>query len=203
LILGLLLATILPAQRNELALQFGTTLTQRRSLSVPRQFQPFVPADVIREDNGYAGGIVYRVRLVRLGSAAALMAEIPLFAVQAITSDFLPQSTSGATAFLTPGAVIRFLPDARVSPYAFFGAGYARVVEARLTSISPIRGSFANEGTWAIGYGGGADLRLGPVVAIRGEVRNFQAGYTDDLNLPEQVRQRNTLLVTGGLVFRF
>ena len=201
--LGLLLAGLLPAQRNELSLQFGTTLTQRRSISLPRQLQPVIGSDILSEDNGLAGGIVYRVRLVRLGSAASLLAEVPVFIVQATTTNLLPQSTSGATGFLTPGAVVRFLPDARLSPYVLFGAGYARVVEAQLTSTVPLRGEFANEGTWAINYGGGADLRLGSVVAIRGEVRNFYTGSTDDLSLPEVFRQRNTLLVTGGLVFRF
>jgi hypothetical protein len=178
-------------------------LTQRRSISLPRQVQPVLGTDILQEDNGYAGGIVYRVRIVRLGSAAALMAELPIFVVQATASDLLDQSTTGASGFITPGAVFRFLPDARLSPYILFGAGYARVVEAQLTSTVPLRGALANEGTWAINYGGGADLRLGGVVAIRGELRNFYTGSTDDLNLPEQFRQRNTLMVTGGLVFRF
>ncbi|HYP14945.1 MAG TPA: hypothetical protein VEQ63_13540 [Bryobacteraceae bacterium] len=201
---------ILPAQRNELSLQFGGTLTQRRSIALPSFAQQFLGTDALREDNGYAGGIVYRVRLVRFGPAA-LMAELPIFVVQATNTDLIPViarpifgDTSGASGFITPGAVVRFLPDSLLSPYAFFGAGYARVVEAQLLSTAPLRGGFVNEGTWAINYGGGADLRLLRFLAIRGELRNFYTGAAEiAIPLPEETRQRNTLLLTGGLVFRF
>lgn len=208
---ALLVTVALPAQRNELSLQFGTTLTHRRSISLPRQVQPLLPGtDVLQEDNGYGGGIVYRLRIVRLGPAASLMAELPVFAVQATNTDLLPLiarpvfgNTSGAQAFVTPGAVLRLLPEARISPCAFFGGGYARVVEAQLTNTSPLRGAFVNQGTWAVDYGGGADLRLARFLAVRGELRNFYTGRTSELSLPVETRQRNTLLVTGGLVFRF
>ena len=210
-LLALLVTSTLSAQRNEFSLQFGTTVTHRRSIELPSQLQPLLGTNELREDNGLAGGIVYRVELVRLGSAASLMVELPVFVVQATNTDLLPViarpffgNTSGASAFVTPGAVIRFLPEARVSPYAFFGAGYARVLEAQLTSTSPLRGEFANQGTWAIDYGGGADLRLLRFLSIRGELRNFYTGATDPgIRLPQETRQRNTLLLTGGLVFRF
>lgn len=203
-------AALACAQRNEISLQFGTTLTQRRSIALPPGLQQILGVDALREDNGYAGGIVYRVRIVRFGPAA-LMAELPIFLVQATNTDLIPViarpifgNTSGVSGFVTPGAVIRFLPDARVSPYAFAGAGYARVVEAQLTGTAPLRGEFVNEGTWAVNYGGGADVRIFRFLAIRGELRNFYTGATGvAIPLPEETRQRNTLLITGGLAFRF
>lgn len=199
-----------PAQSNEISLHFGGTLTQRRSIRLPSVVQNLLGTEEIREDNGYAGGIVYRIRLARFGPVA-LMAELPLFVVQATNTDLIPLiarpifgDTSGIAGFLTPGGVLRFLPDSRVSPYVFFGGGYARVVEAQLVSTSPLRGRFANEGTWAINYGGGADLRLLGFLALRGELRNFYTGTTENtLALPQETRQRNTLLISGGLVFRF
>lgn len=209
--LFVLAAAILPAQRNELSLQFGGTLTQRRAILLSgRNLIPGLQ-DSLTEDNGYGGGIVYRVRLVRFGPAA-LMAELPIFIVQATNTDLIPLlaqpifgDTSGVSGFLTPGAVLRFAPDSIVSPYVFFGAGYARVVEAQLLSTTPVQGDFVDKGTWAINYGGGADVRLARFLAIRGELRNFYTGSTSGaaLVLPEETRQRNTLLLTGGLVFRF
>lgn len=205
-----MIAAVLPAQRNEFSLQFGTTLTQKRSIGVPAVLQSLLGNELL-EDNGYAGGIVYRVRLVRLGAAASLMAELPIFVVQATNTVLIPLiarpvfgNTSGVSGFVTPGAVVRFLPDSVVSPYAFVGAGYARVVEAQITSLAPVRAGFVNEGTWAVNYGGGADLRLARFLAIRGEFRNFYTGASETaISLPGETRQRNTLLFTGGLVFKF
>jgi hypothetical protein len=203
-------AAVAQAQRNEISFQFGTTLTHRRSIALPSELQPILRNDMLREDNGLAGGIVYRARIADIG-AAALLVEVPIFIVQATNTDLIPLiarpifgDTSGVSGFTTPGGVVRFLPRARVSPFAFFGAGYARVVEAQVAGINPPRGRFANEGTWAVSYGGGADLRLFRAINFRGELRNFYTGVTQSgIVLPEETRQRNTLLITGGIAFRF
>lgn len=210
LTLTFLLAAVLLGQRNELSLQFGGTVTQRRSIGVPTGLQNLLGAEALREDNGYGGGIVYRVRLVRFGAADLLM-EVPLFVVQATNTDLIPLiaqpifgNTSGASAFLTPGVVLRFLPEGRLSAFVFFGGGYARVVEAKLISAAPVQADFVNEGAWALSFGGGADLRLANWISLRGELRNFYTGLTDSgIALPAETRQRNTLLLTGGLAFRF
>ena len=143
LALILLAAGALAAQRHELSMQFGGTLTQRRTISLPSNVQNLLGTDALREDNGYAGGIVYRVRLVRFGNAA-LMAEVPVFLVQATNTDLIPLfarptfgGTSGISFFATPAGVVRFAPESRVSPYLFFGGGYARVVEAQIVRTSP------------------------------------------------------------------
>jgi hypothetical protein len=206
----ILTAVMAEGQRNEISFQFGTTLTQRRSIALPSDLQPILGTRMLREDNGLGGGIVYRVRIITIG-AAALLAEVPIFFVQATNADLIPLivqpifgTTSGVSGFITPGGVVRFLPRARVSPFGFFGAGYGRIVEAQVTSISPLRGRFTNEGTWGINYGGGADVRLFRATNIRGELRNFYTGSTQPVVvLPEETRQRNTLLITGGLAFRF
>jgi hypothetical protein len=200
-------AGLLPAQRNELSLQFGGTVTQRRSISLPSNVQSLLGTDALREDNGYAGGVVYRVRLARFGPAS-LALEIPIVIIQATNTDLIPLIArpvfGNISGFITPGAVLRFLPESRLSPYVFAGGGYARVVEAQLTSTSPLRGTFTNEGTWAVDYGGGADLRLLKFLAIRGELRNFYTGETGiAIPIPGESRQRNALVLTGGLVFRF
>ncbi|HYO80595.1 MAG TPA: hypothetical protein VES20_04275 [Bryobacteraceae bacterium] len=209
LLLSVVVTAALSAQRNEVSLQFGGTLTQKRQINVPPNLQQFVNATALIEDNGLAAGLVYRLRLWRSPSFA-IGAELPVFVVQATNNELIPASvrgffsnTSGASGFFTPGAFVQFLPESRVVPFALFGAGYARVLEAQLTT-QPLRAYFANEGTWAIGFGGGADLRLFRFLAIRGELRNFRHGGGSILDeLPEVVRQRNTLLLTGGLVFRF
>ena len=209
-LLSLFVPRVLPAQRNELSLQFGTTLTQRRELAVPAQLQNLLQTDALREDNGLAGGLVYRFRIAQPGPVA-LMAEIPVFLVQATNTDLLPAfgrnffgNTSGVSGFFTPGLAMRLLPDSTLSPYGFFGGGYARLLVAEVTSTTPVRGDFVDRATWAISYGGGVDLRLVRFLGLRAELRNFYAGANDSgLVLVEESRQRNTLLLTGGLVFRF
>ena len=212
LALFILFALTMPvaAQRHEFAVQFGTTLTQRREMALPAQLQTLLQVDALREDNGLAGGIVYRVRITDFG-AAALLAEVPVFVVQATNTDLLPAiaapifgNTSGASGYFTPGAVLRFASRARLSPYVFFGGGYAYVVEARLVTTGGLRGEFAREPTWALNYGGGADMRIAGLFNVRAELRNFYTGApANELALPAETRQRNSLLFTGGLAFRF
>jgi hypothetical protein len=205
----LLAAPALWAQRNELALQVGGTLTQRRTFGVPPVLEGLLPPGALIEDRGAAGGIVYRIRFASFGPAA-LMAEVPIFAAQA-RNQLVPvfADTSALVGFLTPGVALRLVPDARVSPYVFFGGGYARVVELQLTSSTPLRGGYVNEGTWAINYGGGADLRLLSFLSLRGELRNFYTGVPDATVAPilvpilSETRQRNTLVITAGVAFRF
>jgi hypothetical protein len=189
------------AQRHELAIHFGTTLTQRREIALPAPLQPLLQVNALREDNGLAGGIVYRVRVAEFGPAA-LLAEVPVFIVQATNTDLLPAiaapvfaNTSGASGYFTPGAVLRFASRSRLSPYVFFGGGYAYVVEARLRTSGGLRGEFAREGTWAVNYGGGADLRIAGPFNLRAELRNFYTGApASEIALPAETRQRNSLL---------
>jgi hypothetical protein len=200
----------LAAQQHEIAVHVGTTLTQRREIALPALLQPLLRVEALREDNGLAGGIVYRIRVAEFGPAA-LLAEVPLFIVQATNTDLLPAiaapvfaNTSGASGYLTPGAVLRFASRSRLSPYVFFGGGYAYVVEARLVTIGGLRGEFAREGTWALNYGGGADVRVAGPLNLRAELRNFYTGApAREIALPAETRQRNSLLFTGGLAFRF
>ena len=204
------LAMPLAAQRHEFAVQFGTTLTQRREIAIPAPLQPLLGVDALREDNGLAGGITYRIRVAEFGPAA-LLAEVPVFVVQATNTDLLPAiaaplfaNTSGASGYFTPGAVLRFASRSRLSPYVFFGGGYAYVVEARLATTGGLRGEFVREGTWALNYGGGADVRIAGPFGLRAELRNFYTGApASEIVLPAETRQRNALLFTGGIAFRF
>ena len=177
---------------------------------MPSVAQPLLGVDALREDNGLAGGVVYRLRLADMGPAA-LLVEIPLFLVQATNTDLLPAiadpflgNTSGASGYITPGAVLRFASQNRLSPYVFFGAGYARVVEARLVTAGRLGAEFANQGTYALNYGGGLDARLKGPFGVRAELRNLYTGRpANELQLPAEIRQRNSLLFTAGLAFRF
>lgn len=199
-------AAMLGAQNNAITLQGGTTLTQRREITLPPN--PFF--GVLREDNGYAVALTYERRLLG-GNVAALWLQVPITVVQATNTDILPAlarpffgDTTGVSGYVTPGALVKLLPGRRVEPFVFVGAGYARVVEAELTSLSPVRGGSANRGTWAVTYGGGADLRIVRWFAVRGELRNLYTGETQGaIQLPEETRQRNTLVLAGGLSFRF
>jgi len=98
--------------------------------------------------------------------AAALYAELPV-------SGSPTRSTGGiggqfSSVFLTPSAQFKFLPDARISPFASMGAGVAHF-------SNTLGGSSGNTGAFQIG--GGVDFRT-PMrgLAIRTEVRDFITG---------------------------
>ena len=79
-----------------------------------------------------------------------------------------------------------------------------RAVSRPQVSLQELRAFFDNRGTWALDYGAGLDLRLVRFLALRAELRNFRTGGTSAFELlPEAARQRNTLVFSGGLVFRF
>lgn len=193
------------AQRNDFTLQGGGGLNGRREISLPQNLGTFA----LQENNGYAAGLVYGRELVS-GNQTALWLQVPVFAVQARTPGVdVFGSTTSVAGFLTPDAQVKFFPHGRVSPYGFFGAGYARVVNAGIGNLNPFRSQLFDNGTWALTYGAGVDVKIVRWFGVRGEIRDFYSGETNSgLAVASQAgagtfSERNTVIATVGLQFRF
>jgi hypothetical protein len=200
----ILLAAALPlgAQSNEIALQFGKTVSEGRRF----RFDGF-PNNVFEEGNGYAAGIAYNRKLAG-GGGVALNLHIPVFAFEnrAPEGAFNQASfrdSSSATGFITPGAQVRFLEPFFLQPYVFAGVGYARV--ARLTPRPGLDDvDFENEGTWGVSAGGGVDVVFGRHFGLRGEIRSLTAGGSDRVIPGLTLDDPSTRWAAmGGLIFRF
>ena len=209
LVLGGLLsaAPLLLAQSNEIGLQLGRTIHEGRRFEFAG-----LPQNVFKEDNGWAGGLVYNRKMLG-GKGAALNLHVPFFLLQ----DRIPEpnrfaqssgDSSKVSGFITPGLQVRFLQPFFLQPYLFGGVGYARVGQV---NAAPIGGSLPtsrlqleSKGTWGASVGGGLDIMLGRHFGLRGEARGLTSGGRDrvipGLTLDEPGAR---WAATAGLVIRF
>jgi hypothetical protein len=199
-----LAAAVMPlcAQSNEIALQYGKTVSEGRRF----RFDGF-PNSVFKEGNGYAAGIAYSRKLAG-GDGVAVNLDVPVFvfenkAPEGAFNQATFRDSSSATGFITPGLKVRFLQPFFLQPYVFAGIGYARV--ARLTPRNGLDDiEFENDGTWGVSTGGGVDLLLGRHFGIRGEIRSLTTGTSDRIIPGLTLDDPGTRwAATGGLVFRF
>lgn len=104
-------------QRQEVGLTMGTLLSQSRDLSGGR----------VESGRGMALQANYGFRLIG-GDRVALYAETHFLASpqRNVTSGVGTASTDYASLYVTPGARIKFAPNARFSPWVSIGGGYAQ-----------------------------------------------------------------------------
>lgn len=203
---AVILCPALFAQKNDFTFQGGGGLNGGRQVTLPQNLGTVT----LQENNGYAAGLVYGRELVS-GNHAALWLQVPIFAVQARTPGVgVFDDTTGVAGFIAPDAQVKLFPHGRVTPYGFFGAGAARVVQVGVANVSPFQSRTFDNSTWTLTYGGGVDLRIVRWFGVRGEVRGFYSGQTDTgLSIPAlaglsaNTDQRNTVIATVGLQFRF
>lgn len=99
---------------------------------------------------------------------ASLSLEVPVNGAPDRTVPPLFIGGAYSSIFFTPGVQAKFLPSARISPFASVGGGLAHY-----------HGTVANSSsnTGALGVGGGLDFRTRwPMVAFRAEVRDYITG---------------------------
>ena len=131
------------------------------------------------------------------------MGEVHFLANPQRTVTSLPTATRDvASLFLTPGIRVKFLPDARISPYATIGGGLG-VYEHSTTLINGRPNPaprIVNRGTFT--FGGGVDFKVKSWLALRGEVRDFYSGIPV-YNVPSVSGRQHNIVVSGGFVIRF
>lgn len=118
---------------------------------------------------GLAGGINVGFKLMDLG-VGKLELEAPFVASSADRFEVSRGGVdlSGLSLFFTPGARFRIGND-RASAFGSFGAGAARDEGLSIASVFSLPGT----SHFALGYAGGADVRLVGPLKLRGEIRNF------------------------------
>lgn len=180
--LCLLLAGAAQAQKNDIALTAGGyfNLTSPLSLGVAPALE---------------GTFAHRIAGVPL---LALYAELPVagsFSSDIPTISGLSLVRSYTSLFITPGVRVRLAPSFPLSPYVSAGLGYGRFNRQLFT------GSSTSDSAFAFDIGGGLDLKILPIVGLRGEVRDFNSGGVglETLTLGRQ----NNLFVTAGITVRF
>ncbi|MFI5104869.1 MAG: hypothetical protein ACHP79_08100, partial [Terriglobales bacterium] len=163
-------------------------------------------------------------RLAHAGPVAVYF-ELPFTHVPSQTVNSVAQFDSGATTFpqsstdsayfFTPGFRFRFFNKA-VSPYAVAGAGVERATLVQDgftnlgTALSANSGSPTRNFKGVYDFGGGMDVKMTRLFALRTEFRDFvRTGETSRIvpvpfGVLQQVSQaRQTFTVLGGLVVRF
>ena len=157
--------------------------------------------------SGLAYQATYAHRFTSRGSIG-FGVEVPFVALpsQDVQSASPSSPRNYASLFVTPGFRLTFAPDARVSPWASVGGGYARFAEST-TLVTGAPNSFkAGTNKGALQYGGGADfktpLRILLPLAVRLEARDFYSGQPR-LNVARTSSGQHNVIVSGGLVVRF
>jgi hypothetical protein len=109
--------------------------------------------------------------------------------------------SSGLTAtekldfMLVPGARVRFVPVARLSPWASFGIGVGRVDQELFYRFSSGL-TTATQTSFAFAVGVGADFKVAGPLFLRAEGRNFNYKGLEDI-------RRNSLQFLAGVGLRF
>lgn len=202
LVLGSILLALGPAaakaQKNEVGLVIGATVTREQSLAGS--------PTTLSYQSSLALGAEFDRRLIT-GRRAALYAGADFLASPLdVKLKNPPASVSGqyAYVFLTPHARLKFNPDGALSPWLLFGGGYSRFLEKKpATAPSFVPGT--NTGTFVFGAGidTSALLHVWRIpIGFRGEVRDFYSGLPN-YNQPVSASRQHNVAITGGLLIRF
>lgn len=187
------------AQNNEIGLMLGANVTPNRDVR-PFSAQTFSKA---RVDAGLTFGLSYARRIVG-NDFASVHFETVFFAtpLKDVKASITGVPRDYAALFVAPGIKVRFLPNARISPYVAAGGGYARFDESEFQqNNAPNAGKRGtNRGTFD--YGGGVEFKVFRFFALRGEVRDFISGNPRLNTIFSSDRQHN-VISSAGLVLRF
>jgi hypothetical protein len=180
--LALLLAVSAKAQSNDVGITAGGyfAVTNPLNLGVAWALE---------------GTYAHRLASVPL---ASLSVELPVagsFTSSIPTISGTTLARSYTSLFIAPGIRLRLAPSSLVTAYLAVGAGLARF------NRHLIGGATSASTTAAFDIGGGLDIKLAPLISLRGELRDFNSG---GLGLQTLVAGRqNNLFATVGLAFRF
>ncbi len=184
------------AQKQEVGLLLGGVLTGDRDISSP-------PGGSLQISTGLTYYANYAVRLTDL-KAVSIHFEVPFAATPStdIRSSSATVPRNYASLFITPGLKFKFLPGARLSPYAAIGGGFGRFAESdfRVDNQPNTGPRGTNRGVFD--YGGGVDVRFVRWLSLRGEVRDFYAD-TPNFNVTVSGGRQHNVLSAGGIVLHF
>ena len=180
------------AHKNELAFGLGGIPALTRS-DTPR----------VEPGSGVAFQVNYGRRLLER-DRVALYGEINFLAspLRDVSSSVTTATHDFASLYLTPGIRVKFMPAARVSPFAVVGGGYADYEQSR-KRIDGTPSSVTRElARGVFDFGAGVDLRVWRFVALRGEARDFYTG-SPAYNVAAISGGQHNVVATGAVVLRW
>ena len=107
-----------------------------------------------------------------------------------------------ATAYVTPGVRVKFVPNAPVAPYFALGGGYALYEQSlvRIDGRPNEAPRFQHRG--AFDFGGGVDVRFWRWLGLRGEIRDFYSG-SPAFNLGGLGGGQHNVVAGGGFAIKW
>jgi len=183
-------------QKQELAGTIGALKPSDKTFDLPTP-------GTLQFDAGFTYQINYARRFFN-ARLAALYVEFPFVGTPTtnINSANALSPRSYSTIFFAPGVRLKIAPGFKYSPYAVVGGGLGRFSESNNTNNglpNPNSGSHV-EGVFD--FGGGLDVRLIPLVSLRGEIRDFYSGVPP-LNVSGLKGREHNALFSAGVVLRF
>ena len=180
LLIVLLFCTLATAQKNELAVTAGG-------------YFPF-GIQGIGSGGGVEGSFARRLLDAKL---AAVYGELPVMIGFKVSEVSLLSQGNYTSFFVTPAVKLKLLPGFAASPWISVGGGLAHY---RATDNITLLQSSSNHA--ALQIGGGLDVKVAPVLSLRGELRDFYAPIPALSFLPVGSDQHN-VFAGGGIVLRF
>lgn len=119
-----------------------------------------------------------------------------------VTSGIGTASTDYASLYLTPGARIKFAPNARFSPWVAIGGGYAQYKNSELNTAGGPNSAPRREHHGAFAFGGGVDVKALRWLSLRAEIRDFY-GTGPDYGVSGSPMKQHNVVIGGGFVLRF
>jgi len=147
-------------------------------------------------------GVNYGYRFLH-SNAVALFGELEFVAIpnQRLTTANAIVPRNYASLYVAPGFRVKVFPEARLSPWAALGGGYALYEQStNLSNGQPASNRFVNRGVFD--FGGGLDFRLFRFIGFRAEVRDFYSG-NPNVNVGFNASTQHNVVSSGGVVFHF
>lgn len=142
----------------------------------------------------FAVGAQYSGRILYL-PLVSLYADFPLVVAPKSVVD-LPSRSNYRSWFFTPGLKVKIAPEFPASPFFVVGGGFAHYRVEDGTGA----GNSTTTGVWE--FGGGLDVKVFPMLSLRGEIRDFYSG-DPDLRISSESGRQHNIVPQVGLVFRF
>lgn len=181
------------SQKQEIGLTLGRLFSQDRDFSGGR----------LSSSSGTAWQANYGYRIAKTDNLAVyLQTHFLANPLRTVTAPNPLASRDYASLYLTPGIRVKFAPDARVTPWAETGFGYA-LHEHSTTRLDgrPNDAPRLEHGN-AFTFGGGVDVRVFRWLAFRGELRDIYA-TSPNYNVTGVGGRQHNVVAGGGFVLRF
>jgi hypothetical protein len=104
--------------------------------------------------------------------------------------------------FVTPAARVNLFPDTGFSPWASFGGGMGHFSESSELEFGGPNPGKQGTTTSVFQAGLGLDVKVLPVIKLRGEVRDFYSGVPA-LNANTGKDRQHNIFVGAGVIFSF